>query len=104
MHTQPGVTCLVAVVVVNPSLGGSILGRIGFGGPSTGPTPFSIVVVSRCRFLPAAVVGRGCKLLRRGELISIIRVEEEDPLGLTLTLTQLKETELALIHVGTCLA
>jgi len=35
-------------------LGGPILGQIGFGGPSTGPTPLFIVVVSPCR----------CELLR----------------------------------------
>jgi len=34
------------------SLGGPNLGQIGWGGPSTGPTPFFIVVVSPCRCEP----------------------------------------------------
>ena len=46
------------------SLGGPIMGHIGWGGPSTSPTLPFIVVVSPCRCEPlrgpAAVVGRGC--------------------------------------------
>jgi len=53
----------------------TIMGHIGWGGPSTGPTLLFLqqwclpVGVSRCG--QAAVVGRGCSVFRRGELIII---------------------------------
>ena len=64
------------------SLDGQHVGHIGWGGPSTGPTPLLLqwclcVGVSRCG--PAAVVGRGCKVFRRGKLIIIFRGEVTAP-------------------------
>jgi len=67
-----------------PSLGGELgwpnFGphqHIGWGGPSTGPAPLCIVRVSLCQRVsrcgPAAVVGRGCWVFRRGRLIIINR-------------------------------
>ena len=55
---------------------GPIMGHFGWGGPSTGLTLLFLqqwclgVGVSRCG--PAAVVGRGCWVFRRGKLIIII--------------------------------
>ena len=58
------------------SLGGPIMGHIGWGGPSTGPTLLFIVVVSPCRCEPlraGCCGGGGGVRCRRGKLIIIRR-------------------------------
>jgi len=54
-----------------PLGGGPMLDRIGWGGPSTGPTPLFIVVVSSCRCEPLRA---GCCVCLGGGFRCFVRV------------------------------